>query len=369
MSAQADLQAFLRFLTKDAKVPLATALGKVKQFQAAGLPDAVSIASATPAQIREIFDTEDEAADKLAKQVHSAAKRTTKRKAPDESAEAPSARKKQKKKPGLDASPAEIEEALTLPEPSKDLQLISETVLVTNRAPLVLAFAVILLKYTMPEQPLSSRLSLAQAVVSMNSKSKAVSLGIDSGQTAEDEGWGQGQPGVRIMGREIKTMKRWGYDPSASREDLEKLGQEQETAAGKDEEPPLWGLDLEALKKTGGPSADKGVSKLPVHAADSARAYLLKSFASAAKNDSASSEAKSTKAKRVVEEKEQNLGLLLGALDALFGSWAHLDQRELDRRAWAWYVRVRPDVEHGPSGWGNKGEVLLKSILDLRRSE
>lgn len=37
MSTATDIQALLRFLSKDAKVPLATALGKVKGLQQAGL--------------------------------------------------------------------------------------------------------------------------------------------------------------------------------------------------------------------------------------------------------------------------------------------------------------------------------------------
>lgn len=64
----------------------------------------------------------------------------------------------------------------------------------------------------MPRQPLSSRLSLAQAVVGVNSRRKALSLGIEKGANAEDEGWGQGQPVVRLMGNTIKVMKRWGYE-------------------------------------------------------------------------------------------------------------------------------------------------------------
>lgn len=65
----------------------------------------------------------------------------------------------------------------------------------------------------MPEQPVSSRLSLAQALVSINSRSKAVSLGIENGQSAEQEGWGEGQPVVKVLGREIRVLKRWDYNP------------------------------------------------------------------------------------------------------------------------------------------------------------
>ena len=68
-------------------------------------------------------------------------------------------------------------------------------------------------------------------------------------------------------------------------------------------------------------------------------------------------------------EKERNLAMLLQALDLVYASWSHvLGREELDRRAWAWYVAVRPDVEHGVAGWGGKGEVKLSQILDLRRN-
>lgn len=107
-------------------------------------------------------------------------------------------------------SPQDYEASLDLPVET-DEQTIMNTTLITNRAPLVLAFAVELLRHTMPEQPPSSRLSLAQAVVSANSRSKAVSIGLEKGLSAEQEGWGHGQPKVKVMGREVSVLKRGGY--------------------------------------------------------------------------------------------------------------------------------------------------------------
>lgn len=67
-------------------------------------------------------------------------------------------------------------------------------------------------------------------------------------------------------------------------------------------------------------------------------------------------------------EKEHNLSLLLGALRLLYDSWAdHVSTAELDRRAWSWYIAVRPEVDSGPAGWGAKGPVRLQAILDLCR--
>ena len=246
----------------------------------------------------------------------------------------------------------------------------------------------------MPNQPLSSRLSLAQAVVSANSRSKAVSIGLEKGASAEEEGWGQGQPRAKIMGREITVLKRWGYDwreDAAASEQREGVKQEDdERARGetsavdastqstlkeetREDEPALWGLDLEAMRSShGSVSSAHGQSTssgLPIHTAQSARAYLIKSFASAEPPESANSPPKKKKtAVAIAAEKEDNLAMLLKALDLLYASWAHvLSTQELDRRAWAWYVHVRPEVQSGVAGWGGKGELKLAEILGLRR--
>ncbi|KAF2007091.1 hypothetical protein P154DRAFT_517504 [Amniculicola lignicola CBS 123094] len=315
--------------------------------------------------IRAIFGDE-----KSAKQVFSAAKRVAKKRGSSDAPTSPPA-KKAKPSYGQPLTPTEFEESLKLPEACMNEGMLSGVCIQTNRAPLVLAFAVALLKYTIPDQPLSSRLSLAQAVVSANSRTKAISIGLETGKSAEEEGWGEGQPNVIVMGREIKVMKRWGYQWEAE----EEKGATQETVKEESadvKEPPLWGVDLEALKKSNGPvtigARNGSTSQLPIYTAQSARAYLFKSF------DSPQSEADETKSptkKKPVPtaaNKERNLGLLLGALELLFQSWSDvLSKDDLDKRAWGWYVRVRPDVEHGVAGWGSKGIVKLAKILELRR--
>lgn len=234
----------------------------------------------------------------------------------------------------------------------------------------------------MPEQPISSRLSLAQAVTSLNSKSKALHIGLDSGKPADAEGWGDGQPLVRIMTRDIRVMKRWGYDwdESPSQETVvpstqDALGESQSTLKSSQEtlveepvarESALWGIDLEALRKANQPDAHKGSAsnQLPIYTAQSARAYLMKAFESPTVD-------RVTPAKKtagvMAAEKERNLGLLLGALELLYQSWAILSKDDLNKRAWGWYVRVRPDVAHGAAGWGGKGNVKLSDILELRK--
>ena len=213
---------------------------------------------------------------------------------------------------------------------------------------------------TMWAQPGSSRLSLAQAVVSANAKSKAVALGMREGGVDEEEG-GLGRRRVRVMGREVPVLRR-------------ETGQEAEEA--------VWGLDVDAVKGLQDGGRGRG-EELPIHRPAGARAYLMRSFASAAgmedDGEEGEGEVSTPKKKRKKNradvkreedaERQRNVALLLGALDLLYESWKGLSSDELDRRAWGWYVAVRPDVEAGAKGWGAKGELRLESILDLRRKQ
>ncbi|KAF2791222.1 hypothetical protein K505DRAFT_376957 [Melanomma pulvis-pyrius CBS 109.77] len=366
MASPQDIQSLLRFLAQDAKVPLAQAMGAVKQLTENGIITPADIAKSELGIIKSVFGD-----DKVTKQVLAAAKRISKKRGPGDASVATPV-KKAKPSYGEPLSPAQFEDSLALPGVDLDETELSKAIVYTNRAPLVLAFAVTLLKYTMPEQPLSSRLSLAQAVVSVNSRTKAASLGLETGKSAEEEGWGDGQPVVNVMGREIRVMKRWGYQWDAKEEE----GGTQETVKeepSSTEEPALWGVDLEALKKSNGPvtvnSRHTSTSQLPIFTAQSARAYLLKSFYSP-KPTSVNEESNPKKKKNasIVAEKERNLALLLSALELLFTSWSSvLTKDDLDKRAWGWYVRVRPEVESGVAGWGGKGNVKLSDILALRR--
>jgi hypothetical protein len=422
-------------------------------------------------------------------------------------------------------TPQEIEASLALPQPSRDEEVIEKTTIYTNRAPLVLAFAVQLLKYTMPEQPLSARLSLAQAVVSVNSRGKAVSLGLEKGTSAEGEGWGAGQPKVRVLGRELTVLKRGGYDwrenddddiglvkenehdlrgggageksiesgeseehgkdsagstasgrnsgtnewtvstsvtsksstfiaraltitsPSQARSEIQKLldhnpslreashnitawrvesdrgtiedcNDDGESGGGRHilgllqssdvcgvllvvtrwyggimlgvdrwrimsqvcrdalsqrlrvagvlGQEALWGLDLEAMRSKDTPVTGGVAAGMPIYQPAPARAYIMKSFGIPPSTEEAPAKKKSGAA--LDRERGENLGLLLGALDMLFRSWIeHASLDELDRKAWGWYVQVRPEVDSGVAGWGGKGEVKLADILRLRR--
>ncbi|KAL8768643.1 MAG: hypothetical protein Q9209_005202 [Squamulea sp. 1 TL-2023] len=375
----------------------------------------------------------------VAKQILSTAKRSSKKRtlsatsATSETSQSPKRAKTGPLKLGQELPPADLEASLALPTlnlPSHDdiEAEISNTVLHTNRAPLMVAFGVQLLRYTMPSQPLSSRLSLAQAVMSMGAKAKAIHLGIQSGKTAEDEGWAEGQPSVRMMGRKIPVMRRWGYnwqdngkgvqEPEKIKQEVDEQGpppkaenmfsadsgpssdfESQETVKCEPSappkpvlinsqsnhhptpeikndanDPPLWALDIEALSKKSASGNAGLINSLPIYDPNSARNYMLKSFATSASSlPPTPSPAKILKStalakERERKEKENNLALLLHALDLLFASWIDvIGAEELDRRAFGWYSRVRPQVSAGREGWGGKGEVKLADLLKLRR--
>ncbi|KAG5997951.1 hypothetical protein E4U54_002276 [Claviceps lovelessii] len=515
MSGHGDIQELLRMLTSR-KVPIMTAMGHVKALQSQNYRSIEQIAQAPLSALGAAIPDA-----KLAKSFHAACKSHGKGpakravQADDEGSGTPSAKKARLEphKRDLDygaMSPDELEAALELPL-DRDEGAIRQTTIVTNRAPLVLAFAVEILRFTMPEQPPSSRLSLGQAVVSANSRSKAMSIGIEKRLPAgREDQMPDGQPKVRVLGREVAVLKRGGYTwkPAAVSEATGStttttfatraaIGKEQDLATetrtrtwtasqkltsrgstfvahtaslsspslrpglmktlmsdkpelesathnawalrssygnsplvqeasfddgesgcgrflldimreanvtntlvvltrwyggimlGPDRwrlmreclndalssrrrtctltgEEALWGLDLE--NKTPSPTT----VGMPVHRPEGARNYLLRSFSTAPPEEAGSDASGRREAKKTLvasnDEKQVNLGRLLGALRILFESWSGvLPRDELDRRAWSWYVAVRPDVDAGPSGWGAKGQLRLSKILDLRR--
>ncbi|EFX04307.1 impact protein-like protein [Grosmannia clavigera kw1407] len=241
--SEKDLQELLRLLTTTRKLPILQAMSQVRALQAASLRSIRQIAEA-PAEAVQVAIKDVAGAKALQTSCKAAVKKMdkagmagTKRPAgSQESQEGNSSSAESKRARPSPAQPAAgglyLPVAMTPADLEKSLDLAVEedddrmaaTVLLTNRAPLLLAFAVELLRYTMPEQPPSSRLSLAQAVVSANARSKAVSLGIarergrgsGSGEgsgrgNSNDDDWGAGQPRVRIMGREVAVLKRGGY--------------------------------------------------------------------------------------------------------------------------------------------------------------
>ena len=356
MAAAAEVQALLRFLTKDARMPLADALPRISVLRKEQLNTPADIANADATVLKSIFTDE-----KVLKQVISAAKRTSNPKKRTLAQASSSASKRVKS----DFDPVDEESSLALPQTELSIAQLEPLSIETNRAPLFLAFAISVLAYTHADQPLSSRWSLAQAVVSAGAQSKAKYLGLTTGPTAEEDGWAQGQPKVKIMGREVAVMRR------------------HQVASGDDAPATVdafWGLDLDALRKSNGPLIGgkdvKSSSGPPIHKAAAPRNYLLKSMITVDSDPSQSAGNKELKgpvpkkqtARELAEKKEQAAAMVLKVIDAVCQSWAStLTAGQLDERAQAWYTRTRPEVEYGQAGWGQRGRVRLADILKLRK--
>ncbi|KIW84173.1 hypothetical protein Z517_03422 [Fonsecaea pedrosoi CBS 271.37] len=356
MTAAAEVQALLRFLTKDARIPLAEAMPKIHALRKEQLNTPENISKANETDLKSIFADE-----KVLKQVINAAKRVSNPKKRSAAQSSSSASKRTK----TDQDALNDEDSLALPQTDISIAELENTTIETNRAPLFLAFTIAVLAYTHPEQPLSSRWSLAQAVVSAGAQSKAKYLGLTTGPTAEEDGWALGQPKVNIMGRDVAVMRR---HVAASAED--------ETSAPN---IAFWGLDLEALRKSNGPLiAGKDIKSPtgpPIHKPLSPRNYLLKSMIVV---ESSTTDAVDTTAKKPIPKKktpkemaskrEEAAAMTLKAIDTVCKSWAStLSPEQLDQRAQVWYTRVRPDVEQGQAGWGQRGQVRLADILALRK--
>ncbi|GJC81273.1 hypothetical protein ColLi_04111 [Colletotrichum liriopes] len=212
MASQLDLQELLRVITSRKGVSMMAAMGQVKALQAVDLRSIQQISDAP-------FDLVERALGdaKTARSLQTACKAHSKRpnaKRAGDTLSATGDKRAKKQHMGSDSEAAgrstkEQEDALALPVVTNEEE-IAEASIYTNRAPLMLAFVLELLRYTMPVQPLSSHLSLAQAVVSANARTKAVGIGLTK-TYGEDGSWGEGQPRVNIMGRTIAVLKRGDY--------------------------------------------------------------------------------------------------------------------------------------------------------------
>ncbi|KAF3908284.1 hypothetical protein AA313_de0206014 [Arthrobotrys entomopaga] len=290
---------------------------------------------------------------------------------------------------------------LDLPSPIKNEDQMATATVTTNRAPFLLAFAVVSLGYTHPWLPMSSRFSLAQGLLELTAASKAKNIGILREGDGKEEELEEGYKRVWVLGKKIPVLRRWdvaaadvttetetgagrqrknqvqrgegegdadgksAIDASINLGGAAKVSKDDESAgnvaaaasvassstgihrAGTPvvsyDEPVYWALSPKLL--TNPPTASKlNPSALPIQLPHAAHSYLVRSFS------------------------KEMLPLLLGALHIVYESWVYsLDAAELDRRGWGWYCRVRPAVEDGPEGWGGKGVVRLKDILNLRK--
>ncbi len=360
MAAAAEVQGLLRFLTKEGRLPLTEAMPKINSLRKLDLNTPEKIAQAPNADLKTVFTDE-----KVLKQIVNAAKRATNpRKKP-----ATQSRPFKQQQPGHTRQAGD-ESGLALPEFDSSEDDLEKAVIETNRAPLFLAFTLSILKYTHPEQPVSSRLSLAQAVVSAGAQSKAKSIGLTTGPTAEEDGWLQGQPRTRIMGRDVAVMRRQISNDTSIGDTQETVGTENIMHTSHE---AFWGIDLEALRKSNGPliagKNQKGNSGPPIHTPESARNYLLRSMDVVAQSPDSPSRKKKKTALETTARKEEAAGMVLKAIDIVLDSWKEtVSMAELERRTQSWYAMVRPEVAQGQAGWGQRGHLPLRHILRLKRT-
>lgn len=382
-----QVQTLLRFLTHDAKVPLAIAMSKCMLLHTKGLVTPQEIAASSPDALKLILTD-----DKLTKQIHSAAKRisnTKKRTAPEDSA---STSNKAQKYETHEETERAAEARLILPDSDMSVEELRTITITTNRAPLFLAFAVTVAKYTLPDLPLSSRLSLAQAATSAGAQVKAKAIGLVK-TTAEDDGWTEGQPKLRLMGRDIAVMRRQIYT-AATNENLQDFARVNSQTIPRE---AFWGIDLEALRKSNTSvvaGAMRGSSGPPIHQPETAKSYLLKSVDLADETEDLADEPSDIKIERDVtnaepkhnrdriprksqgltaagikQRKENAAAMLLSCIEHVCQSWSPaVSADELDRKAISWYMRVRPQILEGKAGWGQRGHVKLQDILALVRT-
>ncbi|KAK9471573.1 uncharacterized protein V1510DRAFT_367635 [Dipodascopsis tothii] len=174
----------------------------------------------------------------------------------------------------------------------------------TNRSPLMILFALAVLEQQYPELPVSSHLSLAQAAATRLARAKAATIGL-AAPLAEPAG---ASGSLTVMGIRVDTIRR-GTDAAAG----------------------VWGLDPEH-------DGDGLAWAEP----EPVRRYLLRVFG------------------------EHGLGVMRGAIRHVVESWAA--EPSWETRAWGWYCTVRPAVQPGREGWGQKGSVDPKTILALARA-
>ncbi|EHL03157.1 putative protein IMPACT [Glarea lozoyensis 74030] len=284
-------------------------------------------------------------------------------------------------------TPQELEASLALPTPSVDEEAISKSSTtkwtvsstITSKKSTFVARSITITSQTQATHALSTLLSdptlnLSSASHNITAYRLLAPSGHINESCSDDGESGGGRHILKILqdsnltnvllvvtrwyGGIMLGPDRWRIMSDVSRDALS----QRLRVAGVVRGEALWGLDLENSETSHTTSPLTGAG-LPIHRPEGARAYLLKSFPSPPGPPDVKGKKKTVA--QINGEKEENLGLLLGALEMLFVSWRGLGREELERRAWGWYVAVRPEVEGGVAGWGGKGDVRLNKIWRL----
>ncbi|KAK9323964.1 hypothetical protein V1517DRAFT_81828 [Lipomyces orientalis] len=315
--AAASFNDILRLLTTSCKLPLASSLPVASALIKNGLTTKELIGAKRQEELHEICPSLDEQQLTKLRSVCSASPR--KRGAPSTTGSA--AVTKRGRKYAVKDRDAPIDDSeLELPT-VLDEEIIEKTVVNVNRAPLMMVFATSVLKHQYPTYGAGSHLSLASAAAASAARKKAKSIGLLHGVTS-----GKGEEENRDVPEGYRTLRAFGTIDVAIIRRGDREG--------------YWGLDIDAMERqaeTG--NADPEVKW--IHPAQ-VRAYLVRAFG------------------------EKNLAIVNGAIELLIRSWEEREPENWSERAWGWYVGVRPEINYGREGWGQKGTVNCKDILRYR---
>ncbi|KAK9430960.1 hypothetical protein V1505DRAFT_399788 [Lipomyces doorenjongii] len=317
-STAASLNDILRLLTTSCKFPLASSLPVASALVKNGLTTKELVGAKSQEELQKICPSLNQQQLNKLRAVCSSSAR--KRAAASSSTGSPAVAKRGRKYTVKDKDAPIDDTELELPI-VLDEEIIEKTVASVNRAPLMMLFAASVLKHQFPTYGAGSHLSLASAAAASAARKKAKSIGIShstSGAKGDEDG--------RDVPEGYRTLRAFGTIDVAIIRRGDKEG--------------YWGLDIDAMERqVEAGNADPEVKW--IHPAQ-VRAYLVRAFG------------------------EKELAIVNGAIELLIRSWEDREPDSWSQRAWGWYVGVRPEIAYGREGWGQRGAVSCKDILDFR---
>ncbi|KAK9313067.1 hypothetical protein V1522DRAFT_394004 [Lipomyces starkeyi] len=313
----ASLNDILRLLTTSCKLPLASSLPVASALVKNGLTTKELVGSKSQEELHEICPSLNQQQLNKLRTVCSSSPR---KRAATSSTGSPAVTKRGRKYALKDKDAPIDDTELELPI-VLDEDIIEKTVASVNRAPLMMLFAASVLKHQYPTYGAGSHLSLASAAAASAARKKAKSIGILRGTAVAN-----GDEDGREVPEGYRTLRAFGTIDVAIIRRGDKEG--------------YWGLDIDAMERQAeAGNADPEVKW--IHPAQ-VRAYLVRAFG------------------------EKDLAIVNGAIELLIRSWEEREPHNWSQRAWGWYVGVRPEIAYGREGWGQRGAVSCKDILNFR---
>ncbi|KAK9375529.1 uncharacterized protein V1513DRAFT_22431 [Lipomyces chichibuensis] len=313
----ASLNDILRLLTTSCKFPLASSLPVASALVKNGLTTKELVGAKSQEELHEICPSLNQQQLNKLRAVCSSSPR---KRAAKSSTGSPAVTKRGRKYTVKDRDAPIDDTELELPI-VLDEEIILKTVANVNRAPLMMLFAASVLKHQYPTYGAGSHLSLASAAAASAARKKAKSIGI-------------------LRGTAVATSDEDGREVPEGYRILRAFGTIDVAIIRRGDKDGYWGLDIDAMERqveVG--NADPEVKW--IHPAQ-VRAYLVRAFG------------------------EKDLAIVNGAIELLIRSWEEREPDSWSQRAWGWYVGVRPEIAYGREGWGQRGTVSCKDILNFR---